>query len=119
MSEPRFTCKYCGSHTGSFELEFDEWKHKNLLECVGVLKSELSRLQSEARWIPVSEREPDLPQYGVPRLIECVDVNGVYWSPVVFTYDKEYNFNDGERWSILPNMVMKQWRFLPTPPTEG
>jgi len=80
---------------------------------------ELSRLQSEARWIQVSEREPDLPQHGVPRLIECVDINGVYWSPVVFTYDKEYNFNDGERWYILPNIVMKQWRFLPTPPTEG
>jgi len=38
MTEYKFTCKYCGSHNGSFEDEFGEWKHKNLLECIGILK---------------------------------------------------------------------------------
>lgn len=101
MTESRFTCKYCGSHTGSFEIEFDEWKHKNLLECIGVLKSEIDRLQSEARWIPVSERLPEEP------------------IKVLVYGDGEFMLNsiqDG-RWYLHMN-VITHWQ-EPTPPTEG
>jgi hypothetical protein len=56
-------CRACGATPDEsediYQYGVDIWQHRHAYQCIDFLKLEISRLQSEARWIPVSERLPD------------------------------------------------------------
>jgi len=43
---------------GSISLQVDGGEVLTLIDIIGILRSEISRLQQASRWIPVSERRP-------------------------------------------------------------
>jgi hypothetical protein len=105
-------CKTCGA----------ELPQENMLgahyfwsDCVAYLKAEITRLQSESRWIPVSERLPEVndpvltiysARDGIGSIQKRCYVGSEMW------YDFEDMINISQR-------NITHWQPLPTPPTEG
>ena len=80
------------------------------------LRSELARLQSEARWISVGE---DLPIDSMPVLIR---IRGYVYPKIAHHTDaiKQWASTDGMFWHDISYDQVESWkRLLPTPPTEG
>jgi hypothetical protein len=100
-------CKTCGA----------ELPQENMLgahyfwsDCVAYLKAEITRLQSEARWIPVSER---LPELKTDDLVLCViknDMRGTWVDTRTFWVASKLFSGSSQ---------VTHWKYLPTPPTEG
>jgi hypothetical protein len=81
-------------------------------EVVVAIIDELSRLQSERRWIPVSEKLPDHPNWvmaynPIANQGDCCPA---------FYRDGQWYFELGEVWDY--NLPIS-WRPLPTAPEEG
>jgi len=114
MSEYR--CRRCGAYhngshtcngTGNWEYidrnVFDEICRQN-----AELQAELARLQSERRWIPVSERLPEFHQ-DVLVCDECKDIYNTTFG--VANYP-----NKGDLWFLDFDHEITHWMPLPCPP---
>jgi hypothetical protein len=84
--------------------------HGYEIECLLGEIARLSRMQSEARWIPMSERLPKIGEF-------------VNWSHPSFSRVREGYITEsgelkvwGNGYCVLDNF---KWQSLPTPPTEG
>jgi hypothetical protein len=75
-----------------------------------ILQAEITRLQSEARWIPVSDR---LPELKTDDLVLCViknDMRGTWVDTRTFWVASKLFSGSSQ---------VTHWKYLPTPPTEG